>query len=193
VRSVKNKDAFLKAVRAAVVHFKANRSKFPVLHISAHGCKTAIGSSPTDFATWDELGAAIGTDLSDRLILCMSACEGLRSWGMALMESRPHYLVLIGTEEKPFREDTKTGFPAFFRSMAQGKDLERALLDLKAASKHPYFMGVPGQDVKQFRLQVIGAKTLEEAHAVREKFGLPSLRHIEFSPVYPFKRITQAG
>src|SRR5262249_15497565 len=163
-RSVKNKDAFLKAVRAAIVHFKANRSKFPVLHISAHGCETAIGSTPTDFATWDELGGAIGTELSDRLILCMSACEGLRSWGMALRETRPHYLVLIVTVEKPFWEDTKTGFPVFYRSVAQGTNLERALLDLKAASSHPYFMGVPGQDAKQLRLQVISVKTLEETH-----------------------------
>jgi hypothetical protein len=192
-RRVADKKAFVSAVQAAIIHFKANRAYFPVLHISAHGCDEGIWLSNREFLPWDEFGTAVGTDLSDRLILCMSACEGLRSWRMALMESAPHYLMLIGTEKKPGWSDTKAGFPVFYRSLAHGKPLDQALDDLKASSGHLDFIVVPGPQVRELRREVTSVKTIEEAHAVRDKYRLPSLRHIEFSPVYPFRPVKQVA
>jgi hypothetical protein len=191
VRIVNDKKSFVRTVQAAVIDFKAHRACFPILHVSAHGCESGIELSNGDFIAWAEFGAAVGTDLSNSLILCMSACEGLRSWGMALMESSPHYLVLVGSEEKPRWSDTKKGFPVFYRSLAQGKDLERAIQDLKCSSGHSDFMVVPGPDVMALRQVVVSATTVEEVHALRDNFGLPSLRHIQFSPVYPFRPIAQ--
>ena len=72
VRIANDKRAFLSALQSAMTHFIAHRSSFPILHISAHGCEKGIWMSNNDFITWDEFGAAIGSELSDRLILCMS-------------------------------------------------------------------------------------------------------------------------
>jgi hypothetical protein len=190
VRVANNKKAFLSALRSGVIHFIAHRASFPVLHISAHGCEKGIGLSNYDFIGWDEFGAAIGTQLSDRLILCMSTCQGLRSWGMALMENSPHYLLLVGTEEKPRWNDTKAGFPAFYQSLAQGKTIDEAIDNLRTISGHSHFMIVPGPLVNQIRQEVVDCKTPDEVHEVRDKYGLPSRRHQRFSPVYPFRLLS---
>jgi hypothetical protein len=187
VRKVDNKKAFLSALQCAMIHFMAHKASFPVLHISAHGCEKGIGLSNNDFVPWEEFGAAVGTQLTDRLILCMSTCEGLRSWGMALMQSSPHYLLLVGTEEKPDWNDTKAGFPVFYQSLAQGKTIERALHDLQTTSGHSYFTAVPGPFVQELREEVVNAKSPDDLHAIRDKYGLPSQRHRRFSPVYPFR------
>src|SRR5437868_2347065 len=85
VRIANNKNTFLSALQSSTIHFVAHQASVPILHISAHGCEKGIELSNKEFVTWHEFGAAIGTELSDRLILCMSTCQGLRSWGMALM------------------------------------------------------------------------------------------------------------
>jgi hypothetical protein len=191
VRIVDNKKAFLSTIQSAMIHFSAHRAKIPLLHISVHGCEKGIQLSNGESITWGELGAAIGTDLSDKLILCMSTCEGLRSWGMALMEDSPHYHVLVGTEKKPGWNDTKAGFPLFYQSLAHGKTIERALDSLKKVSGHPYFLIVPGVSVWQIRQEVVSCKTLDEVHRVRDKYRLRSRRHERFSPVYPFKPLRE--
>src|SRR6266481_1222567 len=71
VRRVADKKAFVSAIRSAMTHFGAHRARMPLLHISVHGCEKGIQLSNGECITWDELGAAIGTELSDRLILCM--------------------------------------------------------------------------------------------------------------------------
>jgi hypothetical protein len=189
VRTVDNKRAFLSALQSAMIHFMAHRASFAVLHISNHGCEKGIALSNSDFVTWDEFGAAIGTQWSDKLILCMSTCQGLRSWGMALMQSSPHYRLLVGTEEKPDWNDTKGGFPVFYQALAQGKTIEGALDDLQTTSGHSHFMVVAGPLVQQLREEVVNAKTPDDLHTVRDKYGLPSLRHRRFSPVYPFRTL----
>lgn len=191
VRRADNQRAFQSALQSAMIHFIAYGASFPVLHISAHGCEKGIRLSNNDFITWDEFGAAIGTQLSDRLILCMSTCQGLRSWGMALMEGFPHYLLLVGSEEKPRWNDTKAGFPVFYQSLAQGKTIDEAIVNLQTFSGQSHFMIVPGPLVRQLREEVVNSKTLDDIHDVRDKYGLPNRRHEPFSPVYPFRPLCQ--
>jgi hypothetical protein len=92
---------------------------------------------------------------------------------------------------KPHWNGTKAGFPVFYRSMAQGKTIEKALDNLQTASGHSQFTFVPGPSVQQLRQEVVNCKTPAEVHDVRDKYRLPSRRNERFSPVYPFKPLSR--
>ena len=116
----------------------------PILHISAHGYKEGIQLSNGEILKWAEfrnLLTPINKALNNRLLVCLSSCEGYSGTRMAMFledESYPFYAI-VANSMKPTWSDTAVAYSTFYHLLAKGKSLTDAIDAMRIASDNSTF------------------------------------------------------
>ena len=117
----------------------------PIIHISAHGYSEGIGLSNHEIVSWEYLRSLllpINASFSNKLILCMSTCEGYSACRMAMqLNGTQHpFLCMIGHPGSPEWSDTAVAFSTFYHLIAKGVHLLNAVEAMKIASGDDGFL-----------------------------------------------------
>lgn len=150
-----------------------NFQRWPILHLSAHGCREGIAlTNESHFVTWSELMHAfrlLNMALQGRLMLAVSSCYGSFAAFEAFAPGDDPFFSLVGPENEAPVSDLAIGFSAFYHVLSKTWDLRTAYEAMKVASHNNSFKLHLGEDLRQARLQ----RQIDEILAKMGGNGIP--------------------
>ncbi len=130
----------------------------PLLHISAHGDKKGIQLTNGEEIDWNKLRdilMPINKALNGSLILCMSSCQGINAFRMAITEGELPFFGVIGHSGEPSWSDTAIAYVTFYHLLAKGYNVQEAVKRMIVASDDTGFQEIHASKVKEIYIDKI--------------------------------------
>lgn len=178
-----NEDTFSTAL---LTHYKAafapGEPPPTILHISAHGNQSGFGMTDGRLVEWKTLAPILrgfNKALQGRLILSMSACEGIYAFRMALSRDHEPFSYIVGPNGKPLWADSVVAFSSFYRLLVKGKAVEEAVEGMNHAVAEDYFKVFLGNSIRRVYLDILsGAKADQLQQMVNAEVPESSLSEV---------------
>lgn len=140
----------------------------PIIHLSAHGNEDSIGLTNGEIIGWDdlrELLIPINAALEEKLLLCMSTCNGASGCAMAMRDDDLPFLAVVGNDSEPTWGETNIAYASFYHRFASGTPVRECVEAMKAASGNSKFV-------------IISARRAREAylHELQRREAIKQLR-----------------
>jgi hypothetical protein len=138
--------ALVRAVRTPGVP----KARFMIIHLSTHGSPHGIELTSGEEVGWAELGEAfrcINEAVEGRLLLCLSACHGLRALKMVKLGHSLPFGLLVGPTSEVYWTDAMVAFLSFYHLVIlKGRLPEAAVYAMNTAAGLPdrFFVAVDG-------------------------------------------------
>ncbi len=191
VRTAVNLEAFEASLKIGLPgEMKQYEGHIPILHISAHGDSEGIQISDGTVIPWADLRqllAPINIALDNKLLVCLSCCEGLAGTRMAMFiedEGYPFYAI-VANAGKPLWSDTAVAYSTFYHLLSKGEVIVDAVEAMRAASGEKTFFVETAEQSRQSYLDYIRSvdvpaaqEQLEEKLSQEESSHLAKLRKV---------------
>jgi hypothetical protein len=159
-------------------YLKYPQTRFPILHIIAHGSAKGLQMSNGEMIFWSDLRKSvnpINKKLNGFLIICIASCEGINGYEMAKTtdEKDVPFYGLVGHCGKPSIADATIAFNAFYHVLLKTDyDFNKAVQGMQFAAYDRNFISVRGEIIQKEYSDEIRREALENlAQEIRQTNG----------------------
>lgn len=175
VRIAVNIEAFEASLKIGLAEeMKIYQGLIPILHISAHGYSEGIQLSDTTVISWAmlrKLLEPINAALNNRLLVCLSCCDGYSGTRMAMFIEDVGYpfYAIVANSEKPLWSDTAVAYSTFYHLLAKGEVINNAVNAMRIASGNHSFWVETAEQSRQGYLEYINKVNVSTAQEKLEE------------------------